>query len=90
MTAIPLEQALNGRTAEILERCTACGACVEVCPMPAPAGIDTADPRAIVSGVLALLRGEDHPADAARWAAVCSGSGTAFRPASTASIHASC
>ncbi len=69
------EQALDARVDEILERCTACGACVEVCPMPGPAGIDTSDAPGLVKGVLAILRGEENPADAARWAAVCSGSG---------------
>jgi Fe-S oxidoreductase len=75
MTALPLEDALDARIADILDRCTSCGACVEVCPMPGPAGIDSVEPRAIAAGVLALLRGEDHPAEAARWAAVCTGSG---------------
>jgi Fe-S oxidoreductase len=75
MAAVPLEDALDARVADILNRCTSCGACVEVCPMPTPAGIDSADPRAVASGVLALLRGEEHPAEAARWAAVCTGSG---------------
>lgn len=68
------EQALEARTREVLENCTACGRCVEVCPMPGPAGI-AGSPQAIAGGVLALLRGETHPEASARWAAVCSGSG---------------
>ena len=71
----PFEMALDLRVAEVLERCTSCGACVEVCPMPAAAGIDANDPLAIAGGVLSILRGTDYPADAARWATVCSGSG---------------
>ena len=71
----PFEQALDRRVAEILERCTACGACVEVCPMPGPAGIDASEPRAVAGGVLQILRGEPEPAASARWASVCSGSG---------------
>src|SRR5690242_4101226 len=74
MTTVPLEQALDTRVLDILDRCTSCGACAEVCPMPAPAGIE-ADPRALASGVLALLRGEEHLAESARWASVCTGSG---------------
>jgi heterodisulfide reductase subunit D len=69
-----LEYALHGQAAEILDRCISCGACVEVCPMPAPAGIDTSDPGRLAAGVLTVLRGGSH-ADAQRWAAVCSGSG---------------
>ena len=53
MAAAPLEQALDARVAEILERCTSCGACVDVCPMPGPAGIDASDSSALASGVLA-------------------------------------
>ncbi|HXT81290.1 MAG TPA: (Fe-S)-binding protein [Acetobacteraceae bacterium] len=74
MDAPTLEEGLQARVAEILDRCTSCGACVEACPMPAPAGIDTADPGALAGGILTILRGGTHT-DAARWAAVCSGSG---------------
>jgi Fe-S oxidoreductase len=70
----PLDLAMKNRTAEVLDRCVACGACAAICPMPAPAGLDASDPAALTAGVLTLLRGGDH-ADAARWAAVCSGSG---------------
>jgi Fe-S oxidoreductase len=72
----PFEIALDLRVAKVLERCTSCGACVEVCPMPAAAGIDAGDPQSIAGGVLDILRGTDHPDASARWAAVCSGSGS--------------
>ena len=42
--------------------------------MPAPAGLDTSDPKALAGGILTVLRGGSH-AGAERWAAVCSGSG---------------
>jgi Fe-S oxidoreductase len=74
MDAPPFDQALQLRASDILDRCIACGACAEVCPMPSPAGIDTADPKGLTGGILTLLRGGTH-ADAARWAEVCSGSG---------------
>ena len=72
----PFEIALDLRVAEVLDRCTACGACVEVCPMPGPAGIDATRPasdrrrRAERS-----CAATDHPEASARWATVCSGSG---------------
>jgi heterodisulfide reductase subunit D len=72
----PFEIALDLRVAEVLERCTSCGACVEVCPMPAAAGIDASDPQSIAGGVLNILRGTDHSDASARWATVCSGSGS--------------
>ncbi len=74
MDAMPLDQALQSRVADILDNCTACGACADICPMPGPAGIDTTDPQALTAGILTVLRGGEH-ADAERWAAVCSGSG---------------
>jgi heterodisulfide reductase subunit D len=69
-----MEYALQDKVAEILDRCTNCGACAEVCPMPAPAGLDTSNPQALTAGILTLLRGGTHP-EASHWAAVCSGSG---------------
>jgi heterodisulfide reductase subunit D len=67
---------LDARVEEILERCSRCGRCVEVCPTAGPAGIDTTDPAAIVSDVLALLRGAGDPTSlGARWAETCTGSG---------------
>ena len=69
------EPALQIRTQDVLDHCTACGRCVEVCPMPGPAGLDAADAPGIAAGVLAILRGETAPEASARWASVCSGSG---------------
>jgi heterodisulfide reductase subunit D len=74
MDAPPLEHALHARAADILDRCTTCGACAEICPMPGPAGLDTANPQALTAGILTILQGGTHP-EASRWAAVCSGSG---------------
>jgi heterodisulfide reductase subunit D len=74
-----LEAALADRTAEILDRCTTCGACAEVCPMPEADGFAAADPVALTQGVLSILRGgqegQDHHRQAERWAEICSGSG---------------
>jgi Fe-S oxidoreductase len=60
----------------ILEHCTQCGQCVEVCPMPQYDDLlRGADPAQVVAGVLALLRtGEVSPA-ARAWAMSCSNSG---------------
>jgi Fe-S oxidoreductase len=69
------EPALQVRTQAVLDNCTACGRCVEVCPTPGPAGLNAADASGIAAGVLAILRGEAAPDASARWASVCSGSG---------------
>ena len=69
-------EALERRTQDVLDRCTRCGACFEVCPMTVPAGLDSRDAGAVASGVLDILRGGSGSADAQRWAQVCSGSGS--------------
>jgi len=64
------------RVRDILDRCTRCAKCVEVCPTAAPAGIDTSEPSAIVGDVLDILRGGGDPSSrGARWAKACTGSG---------------
>ena len=68
-------RALEARRAEILENCVKCGKCVEVCPMPGPAGLDVADPAAVTAGVHALLKTGQGPDAARRWSEVCTGSG---------------
>jgi heterodisulfide reductase subunit D len=74
MDVSTFDQALRLRADDILARCTTCGACAEVCPMPAPAGLGSVDPKALTAGILDVLRGGTD-AQASRWAAVCSGSG---------------
>jgi Fe-S oxidoreductase len=67
---------LDVRISEILDRCTRCGKCVEVCPTAKPAGIDTREPDAIVGDVLDILRGGgDAKSRGALWANTCTGSG---------------
>jgi Fe-S oxidoreductase len=67
--------ALEQRAEDVLDRCTRCGGCYEVCPMPEPAGLTQRSAVDVVSGVLDILRGGAGSADAQRWAQVCSGSG---------------
>src|SRR5687768_17196587 len=69
-------EALEARTQDVLDNCTSCGRCFEVCPMTAPAGIAAANPSETVSGVLRVLQGGSGTPEAERWAEVCSGSGT--------------
>jgi heterodisulfide reductase subunit D len=67
---------LDLRASEILDRCTRCARCVEVCPTAGPAGIDTREPAAVVGDVLDILRGGgDVASRGARWAQSCTGSG---------------
>ncbi|MDP6558667.1 MAG: (Fe-S)-binding protein [Candidatus Binatia bacterium] len=67
---------LDLRVSEILDRCTSCARCVEVCPTVGPAEIDTREPATVVGGVLDILRGRgDAASRGARWAQSCTGSG---------------
>ncbi len=67
---------LDARVRQILDTCSACGRCVEVCPTAEPGGVDRTDPRAVVTEVLDILRGAGDPKSrGARWAETCTGSG---------------
>jgi len=75
MSEATFAAALDARAAEVLDRCTACGKCFEVCPMTGPAGLAANDSGAVTSAVRNLIAGEMGSAAAERWASVCSGSG---------------
>jgi heterodisulfide reductase subunit D len=69
-------ESLTDRAREIVERCSGCGRCVEVCPTAGPAEVDRSDPRLVVSQVLDILRGGGEAGShGARWAETCTGSG---------------
>ncbi len=77
MRADAFVEGLDARVEEILDRCSRCGRCVEVCPTAEPAGVDRRDPAAVVGEVLDILRGAAHAESrGARWAETCTGSGT--------------
>ena len=59
----------------ILGACTQCGKCYEVCPMAQYSEASATDGKAVVPGVLAVLRGEQGSAEALGWIAVCTRSG---------------
>lgn len=68
-------ESLDARTRAIFDNCTRCGACFDACPMTRPAGIEGEHGPAVVGGILDLIRGEEAPDPALRWAEACSGSG---------------
>ena len=75
MNGVTFEAALDARVDEMLDACTKCGKCVEVCPSVAPAGIAAAKPDVVISGVIEILRSGDGPDAARRWASACMLSG---------------
>ena len=64
------EAALAGRVAAMADACTRCGKCVEVCPVTGPGGVH-AEPIAVISGVLDILRTGDGPDASRKWANAC-------------------
>ncbi|HKM87967.1 MAG TPA: (Fe-S)-binding protein [Xanthobacteraceae bacterium] len=72
------ESALHARVEAMLDACTRCGKCVEVCPVTGPGGVNAA-PRTVIDGVIDILRlGEGHEA-ARKWANACVLSGACIK-----------
>src|SRR6202790_1773182 len=63
----------------MLDACTRCGKCVEVCPSVKPAGIAEAGPEAIITGIIDIVRRGDGPEASRRWAASCMLSGECIK-----------
>lgn len=79
MNDMTFETALNGRVEEMLDACTRCGKCVEVCPSVAPAGVADAAPRDIISGVIDIVRTGEGPEASRQWASSCILSGDCIK-----------
>ena len=63
----------------MLDACTRCGKCVEVCPSVKPAGITDATSEEIIGGVLDIVRSGSGPEASRRWAASCMLSGECIK-----------
>jgi Fe-S oxidoreductase len=79
MNDISFEIALNGRIDQMLDACTKCGKCVEVCPSVAPAELANVKPRDIIGGVLDIVRTGNGPEASRKWAASCMLSGDCIK-----------
>ena len=79
MTGITFETALDARVEDMLNACTRCGKCVEVCPSVTPAGIADTSPIDIISGIIDIVRTGTGPEAARKWAASCMLSGECIK-----------
>ena len=71
-----LDDFLARERADLVTACTACGRCVEVCPVTPFTAIKPGDEPAVVSGLLGLLRDGTPLEDAAQeWSRQCNGCG---------------
>src|SRR6202023_1147535 len=79
MSEISFETALGARVDEMVDACTRCGKCVEVCPSVTPAGIGDVSPSDVMGGILDILRGGEGPEASRQWAASCMLSGECIK-----------
>jgi len=79
MQNVGFEEALTARVDDMLDACTKCGACFKACPIAAPAGLGDADPVAVVSGVLDILRLGKGSEQSEKWAKACMASGECIK-----------
>src|SRR5215467_10271742 len=73
------EAVLGERVEEMLDACTRCGKCVEVCPSVEPAGISDMKSEDIIGGILELVRSGDGPEASRKWAQSCMQSGACIK-----------
>jgi heterodisulfide reductase subunit D len=79
MSEMSFETALGARVEDMLDACTRCGKCVEVCPSVAPAGIANAASGEIISGIIEIVRTGEGPEASRKWAAACMRSGECIK-----------
>ena len=71
-----LDEFLDQESADLISDCTACGICVEVCPVTPFTDIKVGDEPGVVGGVLGLLRdGRLLDGPTGDWVAQCNGCG---------------
>jgi heterodisulfide reductase subunit D len=76
--SLTYEAALTARVDQMVDSCTRCGKCVEVCPITSAAGV-TDSPEAVITGVLDILRTGAGPEAARKWATSCVLSGECIK-----------
>src|SRR4051794_13653207 len=72
------ETALAARVEAMVDACTGCGKCVEVCPVTGPGDVN-APPRAVIAGILDILRTGEGPQASRNWANACLLSGECIK-----------
>ena len=73
------ETSLGERVQDMVDACTRCGKCAEVCPSVAPAGISDATSEDLIGGILDLVRNGNGPEASRKWAAACMLSGECIK-----------
>jgi ferredoxin len=76
---ILFETALSEHVEAMLDACTRCGKCVEVCPSVEPAGISGSKSEDVIGGILELVRTGNGPEASRKWAQSCMQSGECIK-----------
>ena len=79
MNEVSFETALGEHVEAMLDACTRCGKCVEVCPSVEPAGISDTRSEDIIGGILELVRTGNGPEASRKWAQSCMQSGACIK-----------
>ena len=79
MTFGSLQSYIDCEIREILQKCTACGICAQVCPILPYTAAKGMDPGEVVTGVLEILRGAQERPASASWIEACAGSGVCIK-----------
>src|SRR5215470_9571110 len=79
MTQNAFETAVAGRVDTMVDACMRCGKCVEVCPVTGAAGMAAAEPVAVITGILDILRTGEGPEASRQWANACVLSGECIK-----------
>jgi heterodisulfide reductase subunit D len=72
------ETALAGRVETMIDACTRCGKCVEACPVTGPGDVN-APSRAVIDGIVEILRTGAGPQPSRNWANACVLSGECIK-----------
>jgi Fe-S oxidoreductase len=75
---VTFEAALSARVDAMADACTRCGKCVEVCPVTGPGEVN-GEPRAVIGGIIDILRTGDGPRASRDWANACVLSGECIK-----------
>jgi heterodisulfide reductase subunit D len=75
---VTFETALSARVDAMADACTRCGKCVEVCPVTGPGEVNS-EPRAVIGGIIDILRTGEGPQASRNWANACVLSGECIK-----------
>jgi len=74
-----LQKYIESEIRDILQKCTGCGICAQVCPILPYTAASGKDPKEVAVGVLEILRGGAGNSASVGWIEACAGSGVCVK-----------